>query len=415
MRPTVQTTAQTATRMHPETTAAALPLTLPAIRQQALALGFADVSVAHFDSLPFASQRLSDWMAQGMHGGMAYLPRNAALRADPTQLLPQARCALLLRMDYLPQAATQLAHSTAQRAQPQQAQVSLYAQGRDYHTVLRSRLKKLVAWMAAQPAQNPLPAPPQFRVFTDSAPVMEVALAQASGLGWRGKHSLLLHREAGSTFFLGGILTTLELPASPPTSSHCGQCTACMDICPTRAIVAPYVVDARRCISYLTIEHEGAIDAGLRPLLGNRIYGCDDCQTACPWNTFTQNAAPSVAGDFAVRNGLDAASLLDLWGWTEAQFLQRTEGSAIRRIGHARWLRNIATALGNALRAQTSLVSPVLPISPESQTPPLSRPLHTDTAQACNAICQALEQHAQHPDAAVREHVAWALAQHFTM
>ncbi len=361
------------------------PPTLTAIGEQARALGFSDVSVAHFDSLPDAKAKLDSWLAQGMHGSMDYMLRNAHIRANPSELLPSARSALLLRMDYLSQPAQQLAHSVLQLEQPQQAQVSLYAHGRDYHTVLRSRLKKLVTWL-----QNAAPDA-GFRVFTDSAPVMEVALAQASGLGWRGKHTLLLNREAGSLFFLGGILTTLDLTATPASTSHCGQCTACMDVCPTQAIVAPYVVDARRCISYLTIEHEGAIDPALRPLMGNRIYGCDDCQSASPWNKFAQAAPATVQADFAVRNGLDAASLLSLWAWTEDEFLQRMEGSAIRRIGHARWLRNLATALGNALRA-------------------LSNAPQFESSKA-DELCAALLQHAQHPNAAVREHVAWALAQ----
>ncbi len=375
-------------------------LTLDAIRKQAQSLGFADVSVAHFDGLPPAAERLTDWLSQGMHGHMAYLDRHAHIRANPSALLPQARCALLLRMDYLPQAQQQLAHSVAQRHAAQHAQVSVYAQGRDYHAVLRARLKHLVGWLQAQTASH---APPeQFRVFTDSAPVMEVELAQASGLGWRGKHTLLLNREAGSMFFLGGILTTLDLPATPSahaSQGNCGQCRACLDVCPTQAIVAPYVVDARRCISYLTIEHEGAIDAALRPLMGNKIYGCDDCQTACPWNKFAQ---PATVDDFAVRYGLDNATLLALWSWSEAEFLRRTEGSAIRRIGHARWLRNIATALGNSLN---HALNPV-PVTPLSHCEAISG----DAALHRANIRSALMLHANHPDAAVREHVAWALA-----
>jgi epoxyqueuosine reductase len=346
---------------------------LEGARRMSRELGFVQLSVARFDSLPQAKQRLDEWLAQGQHGGMAFLARNAHIRADPGTLLQGAQSALLLRMDYLPEPAKQIEQSQAQLKQSLQAQVSFYAQGRDYHTVLRQRLKKLVAWLEMHAPEA------GFRVFTDSAPVMEVELAQSSGLGWRGKHTLLLNRDAGSTFFLGGILTTLDLPASSPQSAHCGQCSACIDVCPTRAITAPYVIDARRCISYLTIEHEGAIDESLRPLMGNRIYGCDDCQTACPWNKFAQSA---VVNDFDVRNGLDTASLLSLWAWTEAEFLERLQGSAIRRIGHARWLRNIATAFGNALRASDSLL-----------------------------IRSALSMHAQHPDLAIREHVAWALSQ----
>ncbi len=350
-----------------------LPLNLDKLRLHAQKLGFAQVSITHFDSLPNAKQKLDDWLAQGMHGHMEYMARNAHIRASPAHLLPEARSVLLLRMDYLPRPKEQIALSTEQISQSQKAQISFYAQGRDYHTVLRQRAKKLVDWLQLNaPEAN-------FRVFTDSAPVMEVELAQSSGLGWRGKHTLLLSRDAGSTFFLGGILTTLDLPASESTTAHCGQCTACIDICPTRAITAPYVVDARRCISYLTIEHEGVIDESLRPLLGNRIYGCDDCQTSCPWNKFAQSAA---VNDFEVRNGLDRASLLDLWSWTEDEFFERLQGSAIRRIGHSRWLRNIATALGNSLRMDDSL---------ETR--------------------QALRRHQHHDDASVREHVAWALNQ----
>jgi epoxyqueuosine reductase len=349
-------------------------LDMAQLRALTVQLGFAQLSVAHFDGLQGAKTKLDAWLAHKMHGDMDYLARNAHIRACPTHLLPEARSALMLRMDYLLDPPAQMAFSQAQLEQPLQAQVSFYAQGRDYHSVLRQRLKKLVAWLQIQAPKA------HFRVFTDSAPVMEVELAQSSGLGWRGKHTLLLNREAGSTFFLGGILTTLDLPACEPQTPHCGQCTACIDVCPTRAITAPYVVDARRCISYLTIEHDGAIDTALRPMMGNRIYGCDDCQTACPWNKFARSA---VVNDFEVRNGLDAATLLTLWSWSEADFLHRLEGSAIRRIGHARWLRNIATALGNALR-------------------------RADSAE----IRFALAKQANHTNSAVREHVVWALSQH---
>ena len=349
---------------------------LSALRAQAQALGFADVAIARFDALPEASARLSDWLAAGMAGDMGYMARHAALRADPSTLLPQAQAAILVRMDYLPEGKTTLSTAATQALDANAAVVSVYAQGRDYHSVLRNRLKKLVdALKTSHPEAG-------FRVFTDSAPVMEVALASAAGLGWRGKHTLLIDRAAGSFFFLGGILTTLDLRASEATAAHCGSCTACLDVCPTRAIVAPYVVDARRCISYLTIEHQGAIAPALRPLLGNRIYGCDDCQTACPWNKYAQTAA---VPEFAVRNGLDVASLLALWAWSEGEFLSRMEGSAIRRIGHTRWLRNIATALGNARRGAD-----------------VGAQAHIDAA---------LSIHAAHPDAAVCEHVAWALAQ----
>ena len=265
----------------------------------------------------------------------------------------------------------------ARLAQPQAAQVSLYARGRDYHKVLRQRLEKLAQQLQAQVG------PLGYRVFTDSAPVLEVELAQRSGLGWRGKHTLLLNRDGGSMFFLGEIYVDLPLQPTPPVASHCGTCDACVTACPTQAIVAPYKLDARRCISYLSIEHEGPIPEALRPLMGNRIYGCDDCQLACPWNKYAQRSA---LPDFDPREGLQAASLLALWAWEEGDFLRQTEGSPIRRIGHERWLRNLAVALGNALRSMGE--------GPER-------------AQ----VRQALARRAQHPSALVREHLQWALAQ----
>jgi epoxyqueuosine reductase len=251
----------------------------------------------------------------------------------------------------------------------------VYARGRDYHKILRSRLQQLTEKMTAEIG------PFGFRVFTDSAPVMEVELAQAAGLGWRGKHTLLLHREAGSMFFLGEIYTDLPLPVDESISSHCGECTACIDICPTQAIVAPYKLDARRCISYLTIELKGSIPIELRPLIGNRVLGCDDCQLACPWNKFAQR---SRLPDFDVRNDLDKATLVDLFAWTEEEFNRRMEGSAIRRIGHQRWLRNIAVALGNAAKQYAN--------DPE--------------------IVNALGAHRNHSSELIREHVEWALDQH---
>jgi epoxyqueuosine reductase len=257
------------------------------------------------------------------------------------------------------------------RADSTRAAISRYALGRDYHKLLRARLQKLAERIAAEIG------PFGHRVFTDSAPVQEVALASMSGLGWRGKHTLLLTREAGSYFFLGEIYTDLSLPADQLQAEHCGSCRACIDVCPTQAIVAPYTVDARRCISYLTIELKGAIPEDLRPLIGNRVYGCDDCQLACPWNRFARRTAET---DFAVRHGLDAASLVDLFAWTEEEFKTRLAGSAIHRIGHERWLRNLAVALGNA------------PTSPE--------------------VVSALVSRRDHPSALVREHVAWALARH---
>ncbi len=300
-------------------------------------------------------------------------------RARPDELVPGTVTVLTARLNYLTTADSDDAHSWQaiefdRLHRATEGVVSLYARGRDYHKVLRQRLAKLAERIALEVGEL------GYRVFTDSAPVLEVELATRSGQGWRGKHTLVLNREAGSMFFLGEIYLDLALPPTEPVGSHCGTCSACIDVCPTGAIVAPYRLDARRCISYLTIEHPGAIDVALRPLMGNRIYGCDDCQLACPWNKFAQR---SPLPDFAPRPGLAGAPLVALFGWSEAQFLQRTEGSPIRRIGHVRWLRNIAIALGNALAA--------------AHDP---------------AIVQALRQRADDPNPLVREHVAWALGYH---
>ena len=325
------------------------------------AIGFADTG------LGTAESELAAWLEAGFHGEMDYMASHGTKRSRPAELVPGTVSVVTARMNYLPQAAPMdvvLADGT-------RAAISRYALGRDYHKLLRSRLQKLADRIATEIG------PFGYRVFTDSAPVMEVALASKSGLGWRGKHTLLLTREAGSYFFLGEIYTDLPLPADRPQADHCGTCRACLDICPTQAIVAPYTVDARRCISYLTIELKGAIPAELRPLIGNRVYGCDDCQLACPWNRYAQVAGET---DFAVRNGLDAAALADLFAWTEEEFRVRLAGSAIHRIGHERWLRNLAIGLGNA------------PSSP--------------------AIVAALETRRDHPSALVREHVLWALARH---
>ena len=296
-------------------------------------------------------------------------------RARPAELVPGTVSVITARLDYLPQGTpddwTEVERQRLLR--PGEAVVSVYARGRDYHKVLRSRLQKLAERIAAHIG------PFGHRVFTDSAPVLEAELARRSGQGWRGKHTLILSREGGSMFFLGEIYVDLALPPSEPVTEHCGACSACITVCPTQAIVAPYRLDARRCISYLTIEHAGPIPEDLRPLMGNRIYGCDDCQTACPWNKFAQR---SPLPDFDAREGLTGATLVELFSWTEAEFLRRTEGSPIRRIGHARWLRNIAVAMGNALRQEDD-----------------------------PAIRAALHGQAQHPDATVRETVAWALAQ----
>jgi epoxyqueuosine reductase len=312
------------------------------LREWAHDLGFSQIGVAGVD-LGVAHSGLRDWLAQGFHGSMHYMQRHGAKRARPAELVPGTLSVITAAMDYLPRGTAPgwQALEWQRLRSPRQAAVSVYARGRDYHKVLRTRLQRLATRLAEEVG------PSGARVFTDSAPVLEVELAARSGIGWRGKHTLALQRDGGSMFFLGEIFVDLALPPTPPAAAHCGSCTACIDVCPTQAIVAPYRLDARRCISYLTIEHEGAIPVELRPLLGNRIYGCDDCQLVCPWNKY---ARVSSLPDFDARAPLDRATLLQLWAWDEAAFRRRTEGSAIRRIGHARWLRNLAVALGNALR-----------------------------------------------------------------
>lgn len=310
---------------------------------------------------------------------MHYMESHGLKRARPAELVPGTVSVITARMDYLPAdtPAGWQAIEWSRLERPQEAIVSVYARGRDYHKVLRNRLQKLADKLAE--AIGPF----GHRVFTDSAPVLEAELARNSGQGWRGKHTLVLNREAGSMFFLGEIYVDMALPLTEPVTAHCGSCNACAQACPTGAIVGPHKVDARRCISYLTIEHAGAIPLELRPLLANRIYGCDDCQLACPWNKFAQ---PSVLPDFAARPGLTGSTLAQLFAWDEACFLRSTEGSPIRRIGHERWLRNIAVALGNGLRQATS------------------------TAQA-EVLELALRSRLDHPSELVREHIGWALAQ----
>lgn len=284
---------------------------------------------------------LQAWLAAGFHGSMHYMAAHGLRRARPADLVPGTVRVVTARMDYLPRDRPDDWVESEQRrlAAPGEAVVSIYARGRDYHKVLRQRLQGLADRLAAEIG------PFGHRVFTDSAPVLEVALATRSGLGWRGKHTLALHRDAGSMFFLGEIYVDLPLPVTEAVSAHCGACSACLDVCPTQAIVAPYRLDARRCLSYLSIEHDGAIPEAFRAAMGNRIYGCDDCQLACPWNKFAQR---STLADFDPRRGDD--TLLALWAWDEARFLRETEGSAIRRIGITRWRRNLAVALGNAWR-----------------------------------------------------------------
>jgi epoxyqueuosine reductase len=310
-------------------------------------LSFSQIGIADVD-LSSAEAGLKAWLSAGCHGQMAYMASHGLKRARPAELVPGTVSVVTARMDYLPRdtADDWQVHEFDRLQRPGEAIVSIYARGRDYHKVLRARLQKLAERI--EQAVGPL----GYRVFTDSAPVLEAELAQRSGQGWRGKHTLLLNREAGSMFFLGEIYLDVALPATEPVSAHCGACTACIDICPTQAIVAPHRLDARRCISYLTIEHQGAIPEDLRPLIGNRIYGCDDCQLVCPWNKFAQRSA---LPDFDEREGLSGAQLVELFAWSEDEFLKRTEGSPIRRIGHERWLRNIAVAMGNALREAAAL------------------------------------------------------------
>lgn len=343
------------------------------LRGWARELGFSQIAVADVD-LSSAEPGLQAWLDAGHHGRMQYMAAHGLKRARPAELVPGTLRVITARMDYLPRQTEPgwQAVEWAGLATPTQAQVSVYARGRDYHKVLRNRLQKLAERLQAEVG------PLGFRVFTDSAPVLEVELAARSGLGWRGKHTLMLHREAGSMFFLGEIFIDLALPLTEPVTGHCGECQACITVCPTAAITAPYRVDARRCVSYLTIEHDGPIPDDLRPLIGNRVYGCDDCQLACPWNKFSR---PAVLADFDVRPGMAGAPIAELLAWDEAEFLRRTEGSAIRRIGFVRWRRNLAVAAGNALRQRDDA------------------PLRA-----------ALQRAAQGADPLVTEHIDWALS-----
>ncbi|HVS27890.1 MAG TPA: tRNA epoxyqueuosine(34) reductase QueG [Burkholderiales bacterium] len=335
-----------------------------AIKSWGKALGFQEVGIAGVD-LGEAERRLQEWLAAGSHGDMDYMAKHGVKRSRPAELLPGTQRVISVRLNYQPPDARD---SWEVLEQGNKAYISRYAVGRDYHKVLRSRLQQLVDKIREHAGDY------RCRVFTDSAPVMEVELARKAGLGWRGKHTLLLTRETGSWFFLGEIYTDLPLPADAPQPDHCGTCQKCMDICPTQAITAPYQLDARRCISYLTIEHQGSIPEELRPLMGNRVYGCDDCQLVCPWNKY---AKPSGEPDFKVRHGLDDAELVELFGWSEEEFHAKLAGSAIHRIGYERWLRNLAVGLGNA--------------------------------PASAAAIAALERRRDHPSPLVREHVAWAL------
>lgn len=347
---------------------------LERLRGWASAAGFSQIGVADID-LASAEPGLLAWLNNGFHGAMDYMARHGLKRARPAELVPGTLRVISARMDYLPHGAPGgwQAIEWERLARPADATVSVYARGRDYHKVLRTRLQSLADRLAE--AIGPF----GHRVFTDSAPVLEVELASRSGIGWRGRHTLTLSREGGSMFFLGEIYVDLPLPLTPPVDDHCGSCTACIEVCPTQAIVAPYRLDARRCISYLTIEQDGPIPVELRAAVGNRVYGCDDCQLVCPWNKFARRA---TLPDFDPRAEFATPTLAQLWAWDEPEFLRRTEGSAIRRIGHARWRRNLAVAIGNALRAR-------------------------DDATLRSML--AREREAASP--LLREHIDWALAQ----
>lgn len=356
--------------MHPPIATAmnAPPFDLAVLKERLQAwgseLGFQQVGVSGID-LAASEQHLLDWLSAGFHGDMSYMARHGVLRSRPADLVPGTVRVISARMDYLPERRaamwTRLEDSGA-------AYISRYALGRDYHKLMRGRLQALVRRIEAAIGTF------GYRVFTDSAPVLEKPLAERAGLGWIGKHTNLINRHAGSFFFLGEIYTDVPLPVDAPPSNHCGSCRACIEICPTRAIVAPYRLNARRCLSYLTIELRGSIPLEFRAALGNRIYGCDDCQLVCPWNRYAQL---TLEADFLPRHGLDTARLLELFAWDEARFLRKTEGSAIRRIGHESWLRNIAVALGNQPHGA--------------------------------GVVEALRARLNHRSAIVREHVLWAL------
>ena len=354
-------------RATPRLTSAELDALAQRVRALAREAGFQRCGITGIE-LGEDEAHLRDWLAQGLYGSMDWMARHGDLRARPAELLPGTLRVISVGLDYGrrddEEAWDTLADGT-------RAYVARYALGRDYHKLMRQRLQRLADRIAQDIG------PFGYRVFVDSAPVLERALARNAGLGWIGKHTCLIDRDGGSWFFLGEIYIDLPLPVDAPATAHCGTCTRCIDICPTAAITAPNRLDARRCIAYLTIEHEGPIDEDLRPLIGNRIFGCDDCQLVCPWNKFAKRTDEP---DFRVRNDLDRATLADLFAWTESEFLQRTEGTAIRRSGHERWLRNIAIALGNAST------------SPD--------------------VVHALRTRAHDDSALVREHVQWALARH---
>ncbi|MEQ1528651.1 MAG: tRNA epoxyqueuosine(34) reductase QueG [Methylococcales bacterium] len=340
------------------------------IKQWAQELGFQQVGITD-TAIPEAETHLHNWLNQQFHGEMAYMHKHGLKRTRPELLLPGTLRVISVRMDYQTESADAMKQKLAE---PATAYVSRYALGRDYHKLMRNRLQKL-----AETIRGNLDSDFGLRAFVDSAPVLEKALAEKAGLGWIGKHSNLINRKAGSWFFLGELFTNLPLPIDAAVENHCGSCSACLTVCPTQAIIAPYQVDARRCVSYLTIELKGSIPEQFRPLIGNRIYGCDDCQIVCPWNRFAKFSAEA---DFSPRQQLNNQQLLNVFSWTEAEFLAKTEGSAIRRIGYECWLRNIAVALGNA---------------PKSDT-----------------IIDALTNRLQFPSELVKEHLHWALSKQKT-
>ncbi|OOZ35732.1 tRNA epoxyqueuosine(34) reductase QueG [Solemya velesiana gill symbiont] len=338
------------------------------IKRWGAELGFQQVGICDTD-LTVAEARFNEWADQGCHGEMAYMVSHGSKRSRPEELVPGTLRIISVRMDYLPGDD----NPTGILNDSSLGYISRYALGRDYHKLMRNRLQKLAKRMEQEVGEF------GYRVFVDSAPVLEKSLAEKAGLGWAGKHTNLVNRHAGGWFFLGELYTDLPLPSDEAESNHCGRCQACIDVCPTRAIVAPYQVDARRCISYLTIELHGTIPLEFRPLIGNRVYGCDDCLLACPWNRFAKSTGEQ---DFLPRHGLNSSQLVDLFAWSEEDFLERMEGSAIRRLGHERWLRNIAVALGNA--------------------------------ETTSLVVDALKARSSHPSELVREHVNWALIRHTT-
>ena len=352
------------------------------IRKEAKQLGFAELRITDLD-MSEAAPHLAQWLQKGHHGDMNYMSDQAYLRTHPQELLPGVIRAICVRLDYVPEKLLEKGNTWRENElhrleNPSEAVVSIYARGRDYHKVIRQRLQALATKIQEKISVF------SYRVFVDSAPLMEVEFAQKSGIGWRGKHTLALNREGGSMFFLGEILIDCPLPLDEPISSHCGDCQACIDICPTQAIIGPYQIDARRCISYLTIEHKGVIPVEFRSLMGNRIYGCDDCQLVCPWNKFAQK---SLVEDFQERNQLGQSELLELFSWTEEDFNKKLEGSPIRRIGYERWSRNLSVSLGNTLRDKNL------------------------SFEVKDQIISALNIKFESSTAMVREHILWALEQ----